>query len=124
MLIFGHKFIKVPNFIFTKENFSDVKRMIFCFDYDEKCIKEAKKRGVKFAIFIKDKDEIFLSNALGAEYLIFKDENLAKFGAKVAEFYLFDSKILALVKELCHLEKYYEMGVDGVILESFIHFKS
>lgn len=124
MLIFGHKFIKAPNFIFTKENFSDVKRVIFCFDYDEKCIKEAKKRGVKFAIFIKDKDEIFLSNALGAEYLIFKDENLAKFGAKVAEFYLFDSKILALVKELCHLEKYYEMGVDGVILESFIHFKS
>ena len=124
MLIFGHKFIKAPNFIFTKENFSDVKRVIFCFDYDEKCIKEAKKRGVKFAIFIKDKDEIFLSNALGAEYLIFKDENLAKFGAKVAEFYLFDSKILSLVKELCHLEKYYEMGVDGVILESFIHFKS
>lgn len=124
MLIFGHKFIKAPNFIFTKENFSDVKRVIFCFDYDEKCIKEAKKRGVKFAIFIKDKDEIFLSNALGAEYLIFKDENLTKFGAKVAEFYLFDSKILALVKELCHLEKYYEMGVDGVILESFIHFKS
>ncbi|EHE0559393.1 hypothetical protein J0E37_001541 [Campylobacter upsaliensis] len=124
MLIFGHKFIKAPNFIFTKENFSDVKRVIFCFDYDEKCIKEAKKRGVKFAIFIKDKDEIFLSNALGAEYLIFKDENLAKFGAKAAEFYLFDSKILALVKELCHLEKYYKMGVDGVILESFIHFKS
>ncbi|EPE7021493.1 hypothetical protein ACSL8G_001657 [Campylobacter upsaliensis] len=124
MLIFGYKFIKAPNFIFTKENFSDVKGAIFCFDYDEKCIKEAKKRGVKFAIFIRDKDEIFFSNALGAEYLIFKDENLAKFGAKAAEFYLFDSKILALVKELCHLEKYYEMGVDGVILESFIHFKS
>ena len=45
MLIFGYKFIKAPNFIFTKENFSDVKGAIFCFDYDEKCIKEAKKKG-------------------------------------------------------------------------------
>ncbi|MBS4236244.1 hypothetical protein [Campylobacter vulpis] len=124
MLIFGHDLIKTPSFIFTHRNFRSEKGAIFCFEYDEKQIKEAKKQGVKFAIFVKEKDEIFLSNALGAEYLIFKDENLAKFGARAAEFYLFDSKILALVKELCHLEKYYEMGVDGVILESFIHLKS
>ena len=123
MLIFGHKLIKAPTFIFTHKHFNE-KGAIFCFDYDEKCIKEAKKRGVKFAIFIKSKDEIFLSNALGAEFLIFKDENLTKFSAKAAEFYLFDSKILYVVEDFCHLEKFYEMGVDGVILESFIHFKS
>lgn len=59
MLIFGYKFIKAPNFIFTKENFSDVKGAIFCFDYDEKCIKEAKKGGLNLPFSLRIKMKFF-----------------------------------------------------------------
>ncbi|EJJ3319613.1 hypothetical protein NI121_001284, partial [Campylobacter coli] len=44
----------------------------------------------------------------------------ARFASEVAEFYLFDSKILLLVENLHKLEKAYELRLDGVILKSLI----
>ena len=38
----------------------------------------------------------------------------------MAEFYLFDSKILLITNSLEKLEKAYKMGVDGVILKELL----
>lgn len=119
MLIFGHKGLQTQKF-----SLRESENAVFCFHYDEELINMAQKKNIPFAIFIKNKDEIFLSNALGASFLLFEDENLAQFGAKAAEFYLFDSKILLILSHLKNLEKAYKIGVDGVILKSFIkHFR-
>lgn len=123
MLIFGHKLLQTQKFFkISKNQIKDLKdeNSTLCFHYDEDLIKIAQKKNLPFSIFIKNKDEIFLSHAFGASFLLFEDENLAQFGAKVAEFYLFDSKILLLVSHLKNLEKAYDMGVDGVILKEYI----
>lgn len=118
MLIFGHKLIKSFEFQMLKDVF--LKDKINCFCYDENHIRTAKELEVDFAIFAQNEDELILSNALGAKFILIEDENLAKIASKMAEFYLFDTKIIYLVNELKNLNTAYHLGVDGVILRKAI----
>lgn len=120
MLIFGHKLIKTPKFHLINNENASFKEGINCFEYDENLIKKALKEGVKFAILAKNEDEILFANALKAEFILLENENLAKKASKMAEFYLFDSKILLITNSLEKLEKAYKMGVDGVILKELL----
>ncbi|MCV3423774.1 hypothetical protein L8V89_06825 [Campylobacter lari] len=119
MLIFGHPLINMQKFSHYENIF--IKTNVNCFEYDESVVKNAKDEKVDFGIFVKNEEEILLSNALGAKYILIKDENLAKIASKMAEFYMFDSKILFLLDTLKNnLKKAYELNVDGVCLKSFI----
>lgn len=117
MLIFGHKLLPSKPFVwqgFSKEN-------IACFNYDESLIQRALQDELEFCIFVQNEDEILLANALKASYIvIIDDDNLAKKASKMAEFYLFDSKILLLIEELKNLSLAYHLGVDGVICKGYI----
>lgn len=119
MLIFGHKLIEKPEFCcLTRAEFKQ--NAVNCFIYDESLIQKAQKAGVKFGILTQNADEILLANALKAEFILLENENLAKKASKMAEFYLFDSKILLITNSLEKLEKAYKMGVDGVILKELL----
>lgn len=114
MLIYGHKLIKTPKFCWVRDDEFD-KSAINCFTYDECLVAKAKKEGMEFALVVKNGDEILLANALQAKFILIQKSNLAKKASKMAEFYLFDSKILLIVPSLNALEKAYKLGVDGVI---------
>ncbi|AJC86573.1 hypothetical protein [Campylobacter sp. RM16704] len=119
MLIFGHPLINMQKFSHYENIF--IKTNVNCFDYNEQNIKGAKEKKIDFGIFVKNEEEILLSNALGAKYILIEDENLAKTASKMAEFYMFDSKILFLLDTLKNnLKKAYELSVDGVCLKSYI----
>ena len=120
MLIFGHKLIKSPKFHTLKGEKAEFKEGIICFEFGENLIQKAVKIGAKFAIFAKNEDEILLANALKAEFILIESENLAKKASKMAEFYLFDSKILLILTSLKNLAKAYKLGVDGVILKELL----
>lgn len=141
MLIYGHKLTQTPKFCWV-QNDEFQKNAINCFVYDENLIEKAKNAGVEFGILAKNSDEILLANALGAKFLLIDSQNLlkndkklsinsaqktsanlAKKASKMAEFYLFDSKILLLTNSLDKLEKAYKMGVDGVILKDILKVK-
>lgn len=119
MLIYGHKLIKTPKFRWVKDDEFD-KSAVNCFTYDERLVAKAKKEGVEFALLVKNGDEILLANALQAKFILTQKPNLAKKASKMAEFYLFDSKILLITPSLNALEKAYKLGVDGVILKEII----
>lgn len=142
MLIFGHKLIEKPEFCWlTRAEFKQ--NAVNCFIYDESLIQKAQKAGVKFGILAQNADEILLANALSAKFILIDGadflnltnpnaknqalknakisaQKLAKKASKMAEFYLFDSKILLITNSLKKLEKAYKMGVDGVILKEFL----
>lgn len=120
MLIFGHKLIENPKFHLINSKNIIFKEGINCFEYDEILIEKALKECVKFAILAKNEDEILFANALKAEFILLENENLAKKASKMAEFYLFDSKILLITNSLENLEKAYKIGVDGVILKELL----
>lgn len=142
MLIFGHKLIEKPEFYWlTRAEFKQ--NAVNCFIYDESLIQKAQKAGVKFGILAQNADEILLANALSAKFILIDGadflnsanpnaknqalknakisaKKLAKKASKMAEFYLFDSKILLITNSLEKLEKAYKMGVDGVILKELL----
>lgn len=142
MLIFGHKLIETPEFCWlTRAEFKQ--NAINCFIYDESLIQKAQKAGVKFGILAQNADEILLANALSAKFILIDGadflnltnpnaknqalknakisaQKLAKKASKMAEFYLFDSKILLITNSLEKLDKAYKMGVDGVILKELL----
>lgn len=142
MLIFGHKLIEKPKFCWlTRAEFKQ--NAVNCFIYDESLIQKAQKAGVKFGILAQNADEILLANALSAKFILIDGadflnsanpnaknqalknakisaKKLAKKASKMAEFYLFDSKILLITNSLEKLDKAYKMGVDGVILKELL----
>lgn len=142
MLIFGHKLIETPEFCWlTRAEFKQ--NAVNCFIYDESLIQKAQKAGVKFGILAQNVDEILLANALSAKFILIDGadflnsanpnaknqalknakisaKKLAKKASKMAEFYLFDSKILLITNSLEKLDKAYKMGVDGVILKELL----
>lgn len=121
MLIIGHKLLKNPNFSFIKSIEEIKDSNIYCIVYDEKLISYLSQNDFEFAILVQNKDEIFLANALGAKFLLFDDKKLAKFATKVAEFYIFDSRVLMIVDKLEDFEKFYKLKIDGVILKDNIN---
>ncbi|EJN0956035.1 hypothetical protein NPG83_001672, partial [Campylobacter jejuni] len=48
------------------------------------------------------------------------DKKLAKFASKVAEFYVFDSRVLMIVDKLENFKKFYKLKIDGIILKDNI----
>ena len=120
MLIFGHKLIEKPKFHLINNENTSFKEGINCFEYNENLIEKALKEGVKFAILAKNEDEILFANALKAEFILLENENLAKKASKMAEFYLFDSKVLFIIDRLKNLRNAYKIGIDGVILREII----
>ena len=80
----------------------------------------ALQADVKFGILAKNEDEILLANAVRAEFILIENEKLAKRASKMAEFYLFDSKILLITSSLKNLKKAYKFRVDGLILKELL----
>ncbi|EHY7959554.1 hypothetical protein K4W24_001801, partial [Campylobacter jejuni] len=52
--------------------------------------------------------------------LLCNDKKLAKFASKVAEFYVFDSRVLMIVDKLENFKKFYKLKIDGIILKDNI----
>ncbi|VEJ54612.1 Uncharacterised protein [Campylobacter insulaenigrae] len=121
MLIFGHNLIPMQKFFHFKDKFD--KKSINCFDFNERIIQQALEQNVEFAIYVNNEDEVLLANALGAKYALVVDSELARRSSKMAEFYMFDMKILFLLDEIKNLKKMYELQVDGVCLISYINNK-
>ena len=83
----------------------DLELMRYCYD-----------NGVHYAVSIKNEVEAIYANALGAGFLMC-ELDIAQKIQKLAEYYLFDTKVIALVDERL-LDKAIEAGVDGAYLVS------
>lgn len=91
-------------------------------EFEEKnldIITHAALNSVKIALHVKSIIEILYASSLGASYIIIEKE-LAKTAQNIAENYLFDAKILALIEDEDEIEELALLGVDGVIFSNAI----
>lgn len=91
-------------------------------EFEEKnldIINHAALNSVKTALHVKNITEILYASSLGASYIIIEKE-LAKTAQNIAENYLFDAKILALIEDEDEIEELALLGVDGVIFSNAI----
>ena len=120
MIILNHP--EIPSIKFYKiKDEKDIENTpsnsVVWFNFDFNLLNFCKENGIKSAVNIKNIKEAVYSNALDATFLVCSFE-LAKEVQKVAEDYLFDSKIITLIDERL-IEKAIENRIDGVFLTNY-----
>ncbi|MCI6989235.1 MAG: hypothetical protein MR902_06700 [Campylobacter sp.] len=116
MQIIGHKLIDFEPFNLVNKFDASLNNVIF--KYDESLVELYKQNRADFSIICSSIKEILLSNAFEAKFIIPKDTTLAKKAQKLANEYLFDSKIAFIINDLNLIEKLSEFEIDAVILNS------
>ncbi len=121
MLIFGAKDLPTPNF-FSVESVEDIKKsspkdivLLESFDSPYELAKYCQANDIAYAVEVGSiKEAVFASN-LGATFILCSFE-LAKEIQKVADNYLWDTKVLAKISNEDEIESVALAGVDGAII--------
>jgi hypothetical protein len=121
MIIIGNENIQTPEFV-KITNIEEIKNTsassVVAFDFDVKIAKYCNEHDVSYAV-ISDKitDAVF-ANALKASFIITKENSMQV--QKLAENYMFDSKILQMIEDDNAIEQVALCGIDGVVYQSLL----
>lgn len=125
MIIIGDKLVPFEEFSNIKE-IEDIKNTkantTLLFDYKDSLLKYCYENQLSFAVIVNDIKEAIYSNSLSAKYIISK-KKLAKKLQKIADNYMYDSKILAIIDSNEELEKISKNEIDGVIYKDLLSNK-
>ncbi|WP_281951423.1 hypothetical protein [Nitrosophilus kaiyonis] len=120
MLILNHPKIEAPK-LYKISSIDDIKstpsNSIVWFDFDFDILNFCKSNEIKSAVNISNIKEAVYANSLDAYFLICKFP-LAKDVQTIAQNYLFDSKVIALIDERL-IENAIEAEIDGVFLTNY-----
>lgn len=103
MLIFGLDFIKNKKISFNEDG------QIQCINFNEEKINE------NSAVFCNNINEILMANALNAAFII-PNKTILNECVELAEYYLFDSKILSFVRTKNEIFKAAKYKCDAVFV--------
>lgn len=122
MILIGDNLIPFEN-ISAIKNTNEIKNTkansTVSFQFNETLAKYTYENEVSSAIIVKSIKESIYANALNAKYIIAEKE-LSKEIQKVAENYMFDSKILAIIESNNEIEEIASFEIDGVIYNSLL----
>ena len=122
MILIGHT--DIPSQLFyrikTPEHIvSTPSNSVVLFDYALFLCQHCKENHIQMAIHVKHIKELILAHAHGASFLVV-DKALAIHAQKIADDYLFDSKILLLAHDDEAIEFAALNGIDGLLFERAI----
>ncbi len=120
MILFGHRFIESESF-YHIDDISAIKKTpsnaLLYLNFSEEnldIINHLRDNDIRFALYVNSIKELIYAENLGASYVALKP-SLAKDAQKIANEYLFDSKILAHVENEDEIEDLAYQGIDGAI---------
>jgi len=125
MIIIGHPWIESQQFfkIFSKEEIyqTSANTIVLLEPLSDSHLlaKYCKENQIPFAVTVNTLKEAVFTNALGAAYMICEEDDAAVF-QPVAQEYLFDTRILALIHDEKEIEKIARSGIDGVVFPEAI----
>ncbi|MGM0520332.1 MAG: hypothetical protein ACQERD_11905 [Campylobacterota bacterium] len=122
MILIGDKLIPYENIYFIN-SVNDIEETssnsTVSFRFNEKLLNYCFKNSVNSAVLVSSIKEAIYANALNAKYIIAK-KDLAKKIQKIAENYMYDSKILAIINSNNELEEIASLEIDGVIYSNLL----
>jgi hypothetical protein len=123
MILIGDNLIPHKGFSFI-DSILDIEHTVanttLIFNYDENLLLYCRKNSLPSAVVVSSITEAIYCNALNSQYIIC-DKKLAKSIQKVAENYMFDAKILAIIETNEEIEKVALSEIDGVIYASLLN---
>lgn len=108
------KITKIEEIINTKSNST------ILFEYNQELLDYCCKNSLRYAVIVKNLKEAIYSNALEAKYIIC-NKDFAKSIQEVADNYMFDSKILAIIQSNEEFEEVAKNQIDGVIYKEILN---
>jgi len=120
MIIVGHPWVDSRPFrkVFSKEDIvksaADEVVLLEPLVDSVELARYCQNSGISYAITVSNLNEAIFANALGAGFMICKEED-ALLIQPIAEQYLFDTKVLVLIHEEKEIVKIARSGIDGVI---------
>jgi len=122
MTLIGDKLVEHEDFSFI-DSISNIEHTppnsILIFNYNENLLLYTKKNYLKTAIIVKSIKEAVYCNALNSRFIIC-NKKLARNLQKIADNYMFDSKILAIIESCDEIEKIALEQIDGAIYSHLI----
>jgi hypothetical protein len=123
MIVVGNKNIPFVD-ICLITNIDDIQNTksnsIVVFEYDINILTYCKKNNLLCGVIIKNITQSIFSNSLEALYQIVDNSNFANQIQKIAENYVYDSKILQLIENDEEIEQIALNNIDGVIYKGIL----
>jgi len=107
------KISSIEDIMNTKANTT----IVFDFDFD--ILHYCQINDVATAVIVKDITEVVYSSLLGAKYIIVPN-NIITQAQKIADNYMYDSKILAIITKYTQIEQMALAQIDGCIYNTVI----
>ena len=122
MILIGDKLVPFED-IFLIKNIKDIENTkansTVLFDFNEEILTYCYKNELFCAVVVNSIKEAIYCNSLNVKYIISKKE-LAKDLQKIADNYMYDSKILAIIDSNEELEQVAKLEIDGIIYRNLI----
>ena len=122
MLLIGDKLIPFTD-IFNISSIDEIKNTkanaLISFRYNENILTYSYKNDLDYVVVISSIKEAIYANSLNAKYIVCQ-KNLAKDIQKIADNYMFDSKILALISTDDEIEEIALNEIDGIIYKNLL----
>jgi hypothetical protein len=125
MLIYGHAWIDGPKFVkvFSLDDISKCTNedvlLLEPLNVSIDLAKHCRDNSLSFAVTVNTLKEAIFANALGADFILAQYEQAIDI-QKIADEYLFESKILVLVNSEREIETMAHFAIDGVIFPQAI----
>lgn len=123
MILIGDKIVPYETcfFIDTKEKIENTKpNSTLIFNYNEELLTFCKENNIFCAVIVNNIREAVYCNALNSRYIICK-KAISKNIQKIAENYMFDSKVLTVIEKSDEIEEVALSEIDGVIYSHLLH---
>jgi len=123
MKIFGHPWIESEAF-FLVSNSEEIKNTapnstLRIENFNIELLHYCDKNGLAYMVVVSDIKEAIFANLLHAKYLLCY-KSLAKELMPIAQNYLFDAQVVALISEEQEIEEMARVNVDGVLFSTLI----
>lgn len=115
-ILSSNKFIRIDSNKQIKDTLP--KETVF-FNYDKKLMKYCFDNSIEYAVIVTNIKEAIFSNALFAKYIITEKDN-SKAIQKIAENYMFDSKVLRIIDNEDEISDSASDSIDGVIFRKVL----
>jgi hypothetical protein len=122
MILIGDKIVPYEDIsnILSIEDIKNTKaNSCISFAYNEKILSYAYKNNLSSAVIITSIKEAIYANSLNTKYIIC-EKQLAKQLQKIAENYMFDSKVLAIISSNDEFEEIALAEIDGIIYKNIL----